>query len=244
MSKKKILITGANNGLGYDIVKNLIKDRNYKIIGITNKNKPLKSLLKKIETIQVDLLNNDDISSLSKNFINHNIDTIVHCAGGGLGFRDNDINLKKLEKLMQFNFYSIFELNKILIRNKKKDNRLNIIHIGSLASTHSTASVGYSASKATLISYNKNLAYNFFKNKVFTKLVIPGSFLSSNGSMHRLKDKKKKVFNKLEKNLISKKMLKSNDLFPLIKFLFSDRSDLLTGSILNATNLESLNNYS
>ena len=39
-------------------------------------------------------------------------------------------------------------------------------------------------------------------------------------------------------------MLKSHELTPLFKFLFSEKSDVLTGSILNATNLESLNNYS
>ncbi len=244
MTKKIILITGANTGLGYDLAKGLIKDRKIELIGLVNKKSPVKALLKKVKIIKLDLMNNNEILDLNLKFKNHQIDTIIHCAGGGLGYHSSSINLKKLNDLMQLNFYSIFEINKILINNKKKNKRLNIIHIGSLASTHSVASIGYSASKATLINYNKNLAYKFYKNKVFTKLLIPGSFISTGGSMQRLKKNKIKIFKNIENKLISKKLLTSKNLIPIIKFLSSKDSDILSGSILNAANLESLNIFS
>ena len=243
-SKKKILITGANNGLGYDLIKELLKDNKFKLIAIINKNKPNKILNKKIESISMDLFDKKNILSFKGKFKKHKIDTVIHCAGGGLGFRENDLQLEKLEKLMQLNFYSIFELNKILIMNKERGQRLNIIHIGSLAANQSTASIGYSAAKASLISYNKNLAYKYFNNKIYTKLLVPGSFLSTNGSMQRLKIEKNKIFKKIENKLITKKMLKSKNIIPIIKFLFTIESDILTGSMLHATNLESLNNNS
>ena len=243
-SKKKILITGANNGLGYDLIKELLKDNKFKLIAIINKNKPNKILNKKIESISMDLFDKKNILSFKDKFKKHKIDTVIHCAGGGLGFRENDLQLEKLEKLMQLNFYSIFELNKILIMNKERGQRLNIIHIGSLAANQSTASIGYSAAKASLISYNKNLAYKYFNNKIYTKLLVPGSFLSTNGSMQRLKIEKNKIFKKIENKLITKKMLKSKNIIPIIKFLFTIESDILTGSMLHATNLESLNNNS
>lgn len=243
-SKKKILITGANNGLGHDLIKDLLKDNKFKLIAIINKNKPNKILSKKIESISMDLFDKKNILSFKDKFKKHKIDTVIHCAGGGLGFRENDLQLEKLEKLMQLNFYSIFELNKILIMNKKRGQRLNIIHIGSLAANQSTASIGYSAAKASLISYNKNLAYKYFNNKIYTKLLVPGSFLSTNGSMQRLKIEKNKIFKKIENKLITKKMLKSKNIIPIIKFLFTIESDILTGSMLHATNLESLNNNS
>ena len=243
-SKKKILITGANNGLGYDLIKELLKDNKFKLIAIINKNKPNKILSKKIELISMDLFDKKNILSFKDKFKKHKIDTVIHCAGGGLGFRENDLQLEKLEKLMQLNFYSIFELNKILIMNKERGQRLNIIHIGSLAANQSTASIGYSAPKASLVSYNKNLAYKYFNKKIYTKLLVPGSFLSTNGSMQRLKIEKNKIFKKIENKLITKKMLKSKNIIPIIKFLFTIESDILTGSMLHATNLESLNNNS
>ena len=95
-----------------------------------------------------------------------------------------------------------------------------------------------------LINYNKNLAYKFYKNKVFTKLLIPGSFISTGGSMQRLKKNKIKIFKNIENKLISKKLLTSKNLIPIIKFLYSKDSDILSGSILNAANLESLSIFS
>ena len=107
-----------------------------------------------------------------------------------MGYRDNDIEIKKLEELIKLNFYSAFEINKALIKNKPIKKRLNIIHIGSIAAYEPVASIGYSISKSSLISYNKNLALKYFKNSIFCKLLIPGSFDSQKGSMQRLKKRK------------------------------------------------------
>lgn len=240
-SKKTILVTGSGNGLGLDLLKNLSNNKKLKLVGIKSQKKNKKKNI--LNLIYVDLFDMDEIKSISNKFLNHGIDTVIHCAGGGLGFKENDISAQKLDKLMKLNFYSIFELNKILIKHKKKNNRLNIIHIGSIAGFEVKASIGYSASKATLVSYNKNLAYQYFDKKVYSKLLIPGSFVSTNGSMQRLKKNKPKIFKKLEKNLRSKKMLTTKDIIPTIKFLMQKESDILTGSIISASNLESLNNF-
>ena len=240
-SKKTILVTGSGNGIGLDLLKNLSNNKKLKLVGIVNRKKNYKKNI--LNLIYIDLFNMDEIMSISNKFSKHSIDTVIHCAGGGLGFREKDISAQKLDKLMKLNFYSIFELNKILIKNKKKNNRLNIIHIGSIAGFEVKASIGYSASKASLVSYNKNLAYQYFDKKVYSKLLIPGSFVSTNGSMQRLKKNKPKIFKKLEKSLRSKKMLTSKDIIPTIKFLMQKESDILTGSIISASNLESLNNF-
>jgi|TARA_Y100000031_G_scaffold154359_1_gene201754 short-subunit dehydrogenase len=240
-SKKTILVTGSGNGLGLDLLKNLSNNKKLILVGIVNRKKNQKKNI--LNLIYIDLFNMDEIKSISNKFSKHSVDTVIHCAGGGLGFREKDISAQKLDKLMKLNFYSIFELNKILIKNKKKNNRLNIIHIGSIAGFEAKASIGYSASKASLVSYNKNLAYQYFDKKVYSKLLIPGSFVSTNGSMQRLKKNKPKIFKELEKNLRSKKMLTSKDIIPTIKFLMQKESDILTGSIISASNLESLNNF-
>ncbi len=240
--KKKILITGINNGLGYDILKFLSKKKKFKISGISNKNSK-KKLKNNIEIFYLDFFKTKDISLNFGKSKYHEFDTIIHCAGGGLGYRSNLISVEEMNKLMNLNFISIFELNKILISKKKKNKRLNIIHIGSIAGQEVKASIGYSASKAALTSYNKNLAHKYFKSKVYTKLLIPGSFLSTNGSMHKLKKNKINVFKRIENQLISKNMITSKKLMPLIEFLISNNSDLLSGTIISATNLETLSNY-
>ena len=239
---KNILITGATTGLGYDIFKELSKDNSVNLI-CTYKDPVKKKKIKNAKkSIQVNFFEKNFLENFVKQLGNIKIDSVIHCAGGGLGYRENNISLLKLQKLIELNFYSLFEINSFLIKRKKMKERLNIIHIGSLAAFEVKASIGYSLAKATLTSYNKNLAFKYVKENVISKLLIPGSFVSSNGSMYRLKQKKNDIFKKLEKEMPKKKMISSKKLIPIIQFLLNKDSDLLTGTIISATNLESKNN--
>ena len=111
--------------------------------------------------------------------------------------------------------------------------------IGSIAAFEHKASIGYSAAKSVLLNYNKNLAISFAKNKVITKLIIPGSFLSTKGSMVRLKNKNKKIFMNLEKLMPNSMMQKSNDIIKFSEFLLTKESDLLNGTYISLSKLES-----
>ena len=159
--KKNILITGATSGLGLDLYKNLKKDEKINLICFYKDKNKINKIKNKSNFIKVDFFNKNDVSNLSNLNILKNIDTVIHCAGGGLGYRSDNINLEQFDKLMTLNFYSVFEINKILIKKKLKKKRLNIIMIGSLA-----------------------------------------------------------------------------ELIPIIKFLIEKKSDVLTGSVISATNLE------
>ena len=111
--------------------------------------------------------------------------------------------------------------------------------IGSIAAIENKASIGYSAAKSVLFNYNKNLAINFVNEKVISKLVIPGSFLSTNGSMKRLKNKNIKIYNKIKKLMPNTKMQKSIDIIQFTEFLLKNESDLLNGTYVSLSNLES-----
>jgi hypothetical protein len=65
---------------------------------------------------------------------------------------------------------------------------------GSITDFENKGSIVYSATKSILLNYKKNLAINFFKDNVISKLVIIGSFLSTKGAMNRLKKSNKKFF--------------------------------------------------
>ena len=111
--------------------------------------------------------------------------------------------------------------------------------ISTIAAFENKASLGYSAAKSVLLNYNKNLAINFSEEKVVTKLIIPGSFLSTKGSMSRLKKENKKIFKKLENLMPSAKMQTSNEILKFTELLLKQESDLLNGSYVSLSNLES-----
>jgi short-subunit dehydrogenase len=55
-----------------------------------------------------------------KKFFKNKIHIIIHCAGGGLGLKETDINSSDLLKLLNLNILSSIELNRLLIPSMKK----------------------------------------------------------------------------------------------------------------------------
>ena len=230
--KENILINGCSRGLGYDFINYLkLKFNVYGLSSVKNKSKNI-FYYNPLENIH---LNNELIKKIN----NIKIDHVIHCSGGGFKKHDKFLEVESLKDLFNVNFYSIYEINRLLIKNKPRNRKLNIIMIGSIAAFEHKASIGYSAAKSVLLNYNKNLAISFAKNKVITKLIIPGSFLSTKGSMVRLKNKNKKIFMNLEKLMPNSMMQKSNDIIKFSEFLLTKESDLLNGTYVSLSNLES-----
>jgi short-subunit dehydrogenase len=232
MKKENVLISGCSRGIGYDLFKKL--KTKYNVFGLSS-----------ISTNNENIFHYDPLISpkLEKNLVlkinDCKIDHVIHCSGGGLKYHDKFLELDKLIDLFNINFFSIYEINKVLIKNKIKNKKLNIIMIGSIAAFEIKASIGYSAAKSVLLNYNKNLASNFVNENVVSKLLIPGSFVSTRGSMARLKKKNIKIFKKLEQLVPNNKMQNSEDLVKFTELLLKKESDLLNGTYLSLTNLES-----
>ena len=231
-TKENILISGCSKGLGYDFYKQL--KSKYNIFGLSSVKSKKKNIFYYNPLINVEL----DKKLIIK-IKNCKIDHVIHCSGGGFKNYDKYLKLNKMIDLFNVNFFSIYEINKILIKNKTKNKKLNIIMIGSIAAFENKASIGYSAAKSVLLNYNKTLAANFFSQKVISKLLIPGSFISTKGSMSRLKKINKKVFSKLENLMPNNKMQNSKDIIKFTEFLLKKDSDLMNGSYISLSNLES-----
>ena len=230
--KENVLINGCSRGLGYDFYQYL--KSKYKVYGLSSEKNNNKNIFYYNPLKNIEL--NDNIKKKFKTLkINH----VIHCSGGGFKKYDKLLETKSLIDLFNVNFYSVYEINKNLIYNKPKNRKLNIIMIGSMAAIENKASIGYSAAKSVLFNYNKNLAINFVNEKVISKLVIPGSFLSTKGSMTRLKNKNFKIYTKIKESMPNKKMQKSSEIIKFSEFLLKSESDLLNGTYVSLSNLES-----
>jgi len=233
MKKENILINGCSRGLGFDFLKHL--NSFYNVYGLSSIKKNSENIFY-YNPIQDINLSKELIQKLKSIKIDH----VIHCSGGGFKKHDKLLDVKSLQNLFDVNFYSIYEINKFLIKKKLKNQKLNIIMFGSLAAfENNKGSIGYSAAKSVLLNYNKNLASSFVKYNVITKLVIPGSFLSTRGSMNRLRKSNIRIFSKLEKEIPYGRMQSSRDIIKFCEFLLKKESDLLNGSSISLTNLES-----
>tara|TARA_B110000211_G_C14069741_1_gene549363 strand:+ start:842 stop:1546 length:705 start_codon:yes stop_codon:yes gene_type:complete len=229
MKKEVVLINGCSTGLGFDLLK-LLDKKKYKLIGITSKTERKKNIHYYNPRKEINLSPNLELF-LKKNEIDH----VIHCSGGGLGYRSSTLEIKKLKELFDINFFSIYQVNKCLIQNKSNKKKLNIIMMGALAGMETVGYLGYSAAKSVLFNYNKNLSKYFKKKNVISKLIVPSFFYSTGGSLDRLKKSKPSVFLKINK----KKPLSSKDIIMTINYLLKKDSESLNGSSINLTNMES-----
>lgn len=234
--KKNILITGASSGLGLYLAEHFNSKRaNLICVGksVSKIKKISKNFNNKTSTfLALDLTNSKDLQKLFALIKkkNNKIDIIIHCMGGGFGLRDYLINKKDFEFLMRINLGISIEINKFIIEKKLYQN-LKIIHIGSVASIESVASVGYSAAKAALISYVKTISKHLIKKKIFISSVLPGAFEYKGNSFKRLKDNNFVEYKKFIKKRIPLGYIpKPDDMTSMIELMISDKGRMFTGT--------------
>ena len=126
-SGKRIIVTGSSRGLGA-VVCEALAERNAKIAMFSRSKKEMDNLKNKLKnpknhiSIKVDLLKNNEINSAikkAKNFLKQ-IDIVLHIAGGGYGLKEKLINDLDLKKLFQVNIGAAAEINRLIVKSKKK----------------------------------------------------------------------------------------------------------------------------
>ena len=230
MRNKKILITGATKGLGLECVKYYLK-KNYQIIATGRDEKYLKNFSKQITFIKGDFLNQKVRNNFYKKIKNiKNIDAVIHCMGGGLGYREPLIKLKNFNDLFMLNLGVASEINNKIIDNLNPKSSY-IVHIGSTASSEAIGSVGYNSVKAAIVAYVKSLAINLMYRKIFVSCILPGAFIAPGNAFERLKLNNKKVYLEFKnKRLPRKKIANASELMPLLNILTSKKGEMLAGS--------------
>lgn len=230
MKSKIILITGASKGLGLECVKFFLKKK-YKVIAIGRDKKYIKNLSKKITFVNLDLFNK---KNRSKFYIKlkkiKNIDAVIHCMGGGLGYREPLISLNKFIDLFMLNLGIASEINQVIVKNLNTKSSY-IVHIGSTASSEAIGSVGYNSIKAAIVAYVKSLARNLIEKKIYVSCILPGAFIGSGNAFERLKKNNKKIYLDFKNNrLPRKKIAKASEFMPLLELLTSKKGEMLAGS--------------
>ena len=240
--KKNILITGATSGLGLMLTRFFDK-KNYDLL-ITGRDK------KKISEIKKNISPANKKNCFAFNFENNKnlfkladvikkrkkkFNAIIHCLGGGFVMHNPLINQKDLNFLFNINVSVGAELNRIIIENNHYKENLKLIHIASVAGVESTASVGYSMVKSSLISYTKSLSKVLISKNIFVHCLLPGAFEYENNAFGRLKINNRKAYNNFtKKKLPRKKITKAEEFLGLFEFLLTDNSNSLAGSSILA----------
>ena len=169
--KTKILISGGSSGIGFYLVKELLK-KNYYIINLSRKNPDIQS--KNLLNIKCDLSNLKNLRLIEKKITRHNIKIVINCAAdlGEVGYL-NKINIKKWIKSFDLNLFSQVYLFKILSKSLIKNKGIAIFFSGGGSANSFPKFSSYSLAKTAIVRLVENI-HDEFKS-ISAYCIAPGA---------------------------------------------------------------------
>lgn len=181
---KTALVTGANKGIGLEVVRQLL-NRNFNVIlTARNRDKGLRAIEKlknrdeKLLFVQMDVGNEDSIKKAAKEVQSKNIkiDVIVNNAGVLLDSESiNEVSSEKILTTFRVNTLGpILVIQNLLPIMNKNGRIINVSSgLGAFSEMSSYAPV-YSISKSALNAITKQFSFSLVENNISVNSVSPG----------------------------------------------------------------------
>ena len=245
-NSNSVLITGGTQGLGFEIARNLIKNgcKELVIAGRDDKkgNNARDELNKpgvNVKYIQANLANLSDCKQLISESINlfPQLDSLVNSAAITTRGSIEDTSIALWEEHMNTNLRAPFLLMQGLVSKLKLEKRAgSIVNIASTSSyVGQSFLTAYSTSKGGLLTLSKNTAHALRHYKIRVNVVAPG-WMNTPGEaeiqrqFHGAGDD---WVEKAESSLPMGELVDPKKVAPLVAYLLSASSGVITGSVIN-----------
>lgn len=238
MEGKHVLITGGASGIGRQTAITLSKlGANVSILDLQEEGlKETLSMLKgeRHSIHAVDLSNIDELEPLIISIVKQAgpFDGYVQCAGIVKSLPVINYKYERLHKIMLVNFYSYFEICRILSKKGRFNEGMSIVGISSIHATHGAiAQAAYGASKAAMDGAMRCLAKELGEKGIRVNTVQPAATATAMYSDYmELKATARETEMKIQEN--PRQFLGMNapsDVANAIIFLLSPASRTITG---------------
>ena len=229
---KVVLITGATNGIGREILEAFLKTK--AIIIATGNSTTKKNFFKIYKKNEIDYYQTDfNDEKSSKDFLKKiqnykKIDVCINNAG------INKINYigkisNEFDDLLNVNLKIPFQITSIVSNIMKKNKYGKIINISSIWGKKSKEKrISYSTSKYALNGLTVSSSIELAKYNILVNSISPG-FVDTKLTRKILS---KKEINQIKKQIPIGRLAKPSEIVPLILFLCSDLNTYITGQII------------
>jgi len=237
-TKKAVLITGANGGIGNAIV-NAFASAGYDIIAHKRAlsddfEAACKSVAEKygniVKPIYFDMTDIEGmkhaISNLNKE--KTSIDVLINNTGIAHGGLFQMTSMKVIRDVFEVNFFTHLELTQLLLRPMIRRNNGCIINIGSISGLDLKAgNCAYGVSKAALMAWTKTLAAETGNYGVRVNAIAPGL---TDTNMARLMEEE--AGKAMIRETAMKRLAKTDEIAGVALFLASDQASFINGQVI------------
>jgi 3-oxoacyl-[acyl-carrier protein] reductase len=239
MSKKTVLITGSNGGIGKALIKKFAVENNDIIACARQSSEDLNKFYDQItrdHSVSVkpyyfNLLNENETIEKAKQIISENerIDTLINNAGVLENALFQMSSMKKIKEVFQVNFFSTISLTQIILKKILKSKAGSIINVSSSsAKEKNLGRSAYASSKTALETISIILSKELARYKIRVNVVSPG-MVKTNMSKNTIETALEKLLSRTSLNRIAEPF----EIADLIYFLSSEQASYINGEIIN-----------
>jgi len=235
MKDKVILVTGANRGIGLDIIQRLNND-GYTVIGTSRTDDGANIISQEINSnggkgLKMDVTNQESINSAIKNIQDEY--GALYGLVNNAGITNDNLLMRMTEEqwlsVIETNLTSIYRVTKSIVKDMMKAREGRIVNIGSIVGMMGNAGQSnYSASKSGLLGFTKSLARELSSRNINVNSISPG-FIDTDMTKALSDDQ----IDSLSKNIPLGRIAESSEVSSVVSFLLSDDSSYITGENIN-----------
>ena len=235
MKDKIILITGANRGIGHNILKK-IATCGYTVIGTSRSKNGADMITDAIKDsngkgVVMDVTNQDSINT-SVNQIKEDYGVIYGLVNNA-GITNDNLLMRMSDEqwnsVIETNLTSLYRVTKSVVKDMMKARTGRIVNIGSIVGVMGNAGQSnYSATKSGLLGFTKSLARELSSRNINVNAVSPG-FIDTDMTKALSDDQ----IESLTKNIPLGRIASPDEVSSVVAFLLSDDSSYITGENIN-----------
>ena len=203
---KKVLITGANKGIGFETARQLLQQDYYVYLGSRSLEKGQAAVetlnregLSQVEAVVLDVASTDSVLAAREAIGRKTdvLDVLINNAGinGGMPQSSLEASVDQFKRVFETNLYGVVRVTQAFIDLLKKSPQPRIVNVSSSGSSltlhsdpswkyYSHKAALYPSSKAALNMYTIDLAYQLKDTPFKVNAVCPG-FVATDFNNHR-----------------------------------------------------------